>query len=163
MKILYLFSTIIVMSASTSKCSDAKKLDKKAPEIIGQAYLASANAEDVSGGFGYILYIPMRSEENMDILLDSVYFRNQIVKLDRISEDSNIVYMGQFDNFRKSNDDVIMSSNPLDEMANKPPNVPQKIPFRIDDDECLVSYKFKGGTRYFKIENIKERFFSENP
>lgn len=163
MKTIYLFSTLIMMSISASKCSEAKKMDKKAPSIIGEVYVEASNSEDVSGDSGYNLYIPMQSEENKDILLDSVYFRNQIVKLARISEDASILYVGKFDNFKKSNDDIIMSSNPLDEMANKPPSVPQRIPFKIEDDECIVSYKFKGGTRYFKIENIRERFSKDDP
>ncbi|MCK0114462.1 hypothetical protein [Gelidibacter sp. F63206] len=157
MKTLYLFSTIIMMSISASKCSEAKKMDKNAPSIIGEAYVESWTSEDGSGDSGYNLYIPMHSQENQDMLLDSVYFRNQIVKLDRKSEDSNILYVGVFKNFKKSNDDMIISSNPLDEMANKPPRVPQKIPFKIENTECIVSYKFKGDTRYFKIENIKEK------
>ena len=161
MKTIYLFSTIIMMSISASKCSEAKKMDKKPPSIIGDVYVESQSSEDGLGDAGFKLYIPMQSEENKDILLDSVYFRNQIVKLSRISEDANILYVGRFDNFKKSNDDIIMSSNPLDEMANKPPRVPRTIPFEIEDTECIVSYKFKGDTRYFKIENIKERSSQE--
>ncbi|RXJ52493.1 hypothetical protein [Gelidibacter gilvus] len=159
MKTLYLFSTIIIMAISVSSCSVAKKMDKKAPAIIGEVYVEPWTSEEDSGGSGYNLYIPMHSQENKDILLDSVYFRNQIVKLARISEDANILYVGRFGNLGKSNDDIIMSSNPLDEMANKPPRVPQSIPCQIEDTECIVSYKFKGDIRYFKIENIKERSF----
>ncbi|HUH27810.1 hypothetical protein [Gelidibacter sp.] len=157
MKTIYLFSTIIIMAISVSSCSVAKKMDKKAPAIIGDVYVEPWTTEEDSGGSGYNLYIPMQSEENKDILLDSVYYRNQIVKLSRISEDENVIYVGRFDNVKNSNDDIIISSNPLDEMANKPPRVPRTIPFEIEDTECIVSYKFKGDTRYFKIENIKDK------
>lgn len=157
MKTLYLFSTLIMMSLSASKCSDAKKMDKKAPSIIGEVYVESWTSEDESGDSGYNLYIPMNTQETQDILLDSVYFRNQIVKLDRKTEDANILYVGAFKNFKKSNDDMVMSSNPLDEMANKPPRIQKRIPFEIEDSEGIVSYKYKGDIRYFKIENIKER------
>lgn len=152
-----------MLSISASKCSDAKKMDKKAPSIIGEAYVESWTSEDASADSGYILYIPMHSEENKDILLDSVYFRNQIVKLDRKSEGSNTLYMGTFKNLSKSNGDIIMSSNPLEEMANKPPRIPTQIPFKIQDTECIVSYKYKGDIRYFKLENIQEKSSENEP
>lgn len=161
MKTLYLLSTLIMMSLSASKCSDAKKMDKKTPSIIGEVYVESWASDEALGDSGFHLFIPINSEEKRDILLDSVYFRNQIVKLDRKSEDSNTLYIGAFKNLNKSNDDIIISSNPLDEMANKPPRIPKQIPFEIKDSECIVSYKYKGDIRYFKIENIQERS-SEN-
>ncbi|MBO3096707.1 hypothetical protein J4051_00375 [Gelidibacter sp. DF109] len=163
MKTLYLFSTIIMMSLSASKCSDAKKMDKKAPSIIGEVYVEASNSEDLSGDSGYTLYIPMHTQEKQDIQLDSVYFRNQIVKLDRKTEGENILYVGDFKNFKKSNDDIIMSSNPLDEMANKPPRIQNRIPFEIEDSEGIVSYKYKGDIRYFKIENIQDRSTDNGP
>lgn len=143
------------MSLSTSKCSEGKKMDKKAPAIIGEAYTLAS--EDASDNFGYKLYIPVHSQEQRDLLLDSVYFRSQIEKLDRITDGSNILYVAEFKNFEESNADMIMSSNPLEEMANKPPKIQKRIPFEIEDNECIVSYKYKGDVRYFKIEHIQER------
>ncbi|MBA6151894.1 hypothetical protein [Gelidibacter maritimus] len=157
MKTLYLFSTIIMMSLSASKCSDAKKMDKNPPSIIGDVYVESQASEDASGDSGYNLYIPVHTQEKQDILLDSVYFRDQIVKLDRKTQGSKILYVGEFDDLKAANKDIIISSNPMEEMANTPPRVPQKLPFKLEDTECIVSYKFKGDTRYFKIENIKRR------
>ncbi|TXE08483.1 hypothetical protein ES711_08230 [Gelidibacter salicanalis] len=157
MKLLYMFSTLIVMSLTASKCSDAKKMDKKAPAILGDVYVESYTSEDNSGHTGYKLYIPMHSQETKDILLDSVYFRNQTVKLDRTTEGSNTLYTGEFRTHQKSNNDIIMSSNPMDEMANTPPNISKRIPFELEASEGIVSYKYKGDIRYFKIENIQDR------
>lgn len=156
MKTLSLASSFILMLFSATQCSEDHKLQKNAPLSIGEVYVESLTSADAAEDSGYTLYIPI-TENNSNITLDSVYFRKQIIKLARESDGSNTVYVGKFKNQIKSYDDVIMSSDPLEEMKNKPPSIPKKLPFDIEDTECIVSYEEKGETRYFKIDNIKKK------
>ena len=47
--------------------------------------------------------------------------------------------MGNFKDIQKK--DIIMSGNPEDEYGNEAPQLPKKMPFKLNDNECGVSYK----------------------
>ncbi|MBJ7879702.1 hypothetical protein [Gelidibacter salicanalis] len=157
MKTISLFSTIAMLLLSASKCSETQKLQKKAPLPIEDVYVENWTSQEASGHSGYTLYIPINSEDKSGITLDSVYFRNQTVKLIKTSTDLNTAYVGRFEIPKKSNPDIILSSDPLEEMQNKPPRIPTNIPFKLEPTEGIVSYKVNGETRYYKIEGIIEK------
>ena len=50
-----------------------------------------------------------------------------------------------------------MSSNRLTEYGNKVPNLLKTSPFQLNEDEYVVSYKFKNKVRYFKIDKILKK------
>ena len=35
--------------------------------------------------------------------------------------------------------------------------MPNRIPFELNDDECVISYFVGNKTKYFKLKNIEER------
>ncbi len=148
-KILCLLLLCLVM-LSFSQCTSAQKLSKKAPMSFGQAYYKSWVAGTREGGAGINLIIPYTNSNN--ILLDSVYFRGKSVKLVMASNGS--AYVGRFKKRDKSTYDVIMSNEPGAEYGNEVPDLPKPFPFKLENDECIVSYKMKGKTKYFRISNI---------
>lgn len=156
MKIVPLISTVVMMILSTSKCSENQKLQDAPPFAIGEVYVESWTSPEVANT-GFTLHIPIVGNDNSSIVLDSVYFRNQITKLVKESVGSNTVYIGKFEIPEKSNPDIIMSSDPLEEMKNKPPRIPKTIPYKLGQSEGIISYIVDGETRYFKIEDIIEK------
>ncbi len=163
MKILPFFSVIIMMFLGPSKCSEAQKIQKNPPLPLGEIYFETWASPIKSGGSGFNLFIPLNENNDSGIALDSVYFRNQYAKLVKKITDSSLVYIAQFDNPQRSNDDIIMSSDPLEEMKNVPPAVPKKMPFNLGPTEAMVSYQVDGEVQYFKIENIKEKASNKTP
>jgi hypothetical protein len=59
--------------------------------------------------------------------------------------------------FNTGNKDLIMSSDPVEEYANKLPQIPVKVPFEIKSNEALVVFKENNKKKYYKITGIKER------
>ncbi|MEZ4792929.1 MAG: hypothetical protein R2783_05565 [Gelidibacter sp.] len=137
-------------------CSTAQKLQKKAPITIENVYCQKWTAGVKGGGSGINLFIPVSAEMPQTIQLDSVYFRGKAAKLEK-TKAQNILYVGRLETNFNSKQNIIMSSDPNEEYGNEPPKLEKKIPFDLNDSECVVSFKEGGETKYFKIENITEK------
>lgn len=149
---IYAFLSFLTLM-SFSQCSTTQKLEKKLPMNFGEVYFQTWVAGTREGGAGINLFIPITKSSN--IQLDSVYFRGKRAKLKQGSDE--LAYVGRFKNRVKHNRDIIMSNEPGAEYGNKVPEVPEKIPFKLENDECVVSYVEEGKTKYFKISDIKSR------
>jgi len=139
--------------ASFSQCSSAKKLQKSAPLHLGQVYCQVWIAGIEGGGAGLNIFIPVKDNS---IILDSVYFRGQAAKLE-VKSQNEIIYIGRFISDFNKKKDIIMSNEPYAEYVNEMPEISQKIPFVLKDNECVISYKDGKTTKYFKVDNITEK------
>lgn len=156
MKTLSFLSVIVMMFLGPSKCTEDQKIQKNPPMSLGEVNVENLTLSTESDESGFNLYIPINDNPRA-FTLDSVYFRNQIVKLIKKTANSQTFYVGAFKNRLQSGDDIIMSSDPMEEMKNVPPAVPKKLPFKLADTEAIVSYQEDGKLKYFKIEHIKEK------
>ncbi len=138
---------------SFSKCGSTQKLSKLLPISIGEVYYQEWIAGVKGGGSGFNIYIPIESNPN-NIILDSVFFKGKQVKLEH---SNNSISIGRFKTSVNQKQDIIMSSNRLAEYGNKVPELTKKSPFNLNEDECVVSYKFKNKVRYFKIDKILKK------
>ena len=143
-----------VVMASFSQCSSSRSLQKKSPVELEQVYCQRWVAGVQGGGSGINIFIPVK---DLSVELDSVYFRGKAVQLE--IKPGETMYVGRFmSDFNKPKDpNVVMSSDPKAEYGNKLPELPQKIPFELKDDECVISYKDGKKTKYFKVENVVEK------
>lgn len=155
MKVIHHLSYFIIMlvfMASFSHCSSAQKLQKNAPVEFGDVYCQSWVAGVKEGGSGLNLFIPVT---DTSISLDSVFFRGKVAKLEFSQENS--LYIGRFKTEFNQPKDIILSSDPKEEYANKMLQKETLIPFDLKDDECVVSYKKENDINYYKISNIKQK------
>jgi len=150
--ISFLMIMLLVM-ASFSQCSSAKKIQQTAPLDLGQVYCQKWIAGIVGGGAGLNIFIPT---EDTSIELDSVYFRGKAVKLE-LKNQNEIIYIGRFISDFNTKKDLIMSNEPNAEFGNEMPKMAQKIPFELKDNECVISYKDGITTKYFKVDNVVEK------
>lgn len=118
------------------QCANTKQLRKEAPTEFEDAYFQKWNSGIKEGGSGINVFIKTK---DTSVILDSVYFRGKRTKL-QINANNSTLYVGQFRS--KANDD---SNNAL------------KIPFKLEDDECVISYFQDESVYYYKIMNIAER------
>ena len=89
--------------------------------------------------------------DNPKIKLDSIYFRNNVTKLNRTKNNS---FEGKHILNRKK--DLILDSNLKKEYGNQPPDLSEKIPFNLNLNEAIVSYNIKGKRFYKKIIGLNE-------
>jgi hypothetical protein len=143
-------SAIIIMSFS--QCSSAQ-FDKKAPVTITDAFYKNW-VGGIPGVKGVLITIKAKVPET-DIIFDSIYFNNKMVKLKSQLQNDELILTGNFTVSSKT-DHIIMHADPKEEFGNKPPNISNKIPFELQDNEAVISYFIKSKKRYYKLSNIKK-------
>jgi len=152
-KKIFGFLMLTVIMVSFSQCSSAQKLQKKPPTVFGEIYFQNWVAGVEGGGSGINLFIETLND---DIVLDSVYFRGQSAKFE-VKPANKLLYIGRFVSEFNKKEDMVVSSDLNQEYVNKAPEISNKNPFKLKEDECVVSYFEEGTVKYFKLENIKER------
>jgi len=137
---------------SFSQCSSAQ-FDKKAPVTITDTFYKNW-VGGVPGVTGILITIRAKVPKT-DILFDSIYFNNKMVKLKSEVQKNELILTGNFTVSSKT-DRIIMHANPKEEFGNKPPNISNKIPFELQDNEAVISYIINSRKRYYKLSNIKK-------
>ena len=147
----YLFlSVIAIVSLSFSQCASTHKLQETLPITIGQIYYQNWTSGIKGGGSGINLYIPIENKP-VNMVLDSVYFKNKRGKLEQLSDS---LYIARFTNNAIIKTDIIMSNDPYAEYGNTPPLRQQETPFELDDNECVLVYLEGDKYNYFKWSGI---------
>lgn len=136
-------------------CGNSKKSQKNGPIDLQQAFYTYTDKE-ASGPRRLELYLPVNAQIRPDVELDSVFFRGRGVPLEKLSGDS-LIYVARFSLSSGEKSDRIMSADPRDEYGNKPPVVLSKLPFELERDQAVITYKKDGETNYFKVVGIEER------
>ena len=62
--------------------------------------------------------------------------------------------VGNINTSKPRGDDLVLNADPKKEINNKLPET--KIPFELAKNEAIITYTFKGETKYFKLKNIKQ-------
>jgi len=130
---------VLIILITTIQCTSVPKLQKESPTTFKETYYQKWNAGIKEGGSGINVYL---ETINASILLDRIYFRGKMAKLQKMPNNS-LLYIGRFKS--KINDSIEDSK----QLSN--------WPFQIEDDECVVSYSVEKKVLYFKISNLKER------
>lgn len=151
-KIIGLFM-LTVITASFTQCSSAQKLQKKAPTTFGETYYKQWISGVAQGPSGLNVFIELKDDA---IQLDNVYFRGKVAKFE-VKPANKLLFIGRFINESTEKTDRIMNSNTTEEYGNKAPEVPLNIPFELAQDECVVSYKSNGKTKYYKLTNVVKK------
>ena len=156
------FITMLCLLTSVSQCSNAQKLEHC--ETLEQTKHCNKKRvqaiKDLEGSLS--IYIPLKEGSDKTIELDSVYFKGKSAKL-MFGTEEQMMFFARFVTNSKHTQDIILSSDMTEEHQNKLPNKQPKIPFELKPDECVISYKANGETKYYKISGIKEKRLKEVP
>lgn len=154
--------TLLFLSTSVTQCSSAQKLEQIAPLDIGEVYYQK-KAQAIKDIEDYLtIFIPIEGKQNDNIKLDSVYFKGRSAKL-MVTEKAPNVFYGRFVIKPQKAEDIILSSDIKEEHQNKVIMDNPNIPFELLPNQCVISYKQDGKTKYYKISNIKEKRLKDVP
>lgn len=145
-KIIHITVFILVIG-SFLQCATSMKLEKESPVKFIEAYTKSWMAGVKGGGSGNNIFIKTKPS---NIVLDTVYFRGKISKLEVKPQDSTL-FMGRFLFTSNTRKDLLISQ------TDKKESEMIDFPFTLKDNECVVSYMYKEKRNYYKIGNIIER------
>jgi len=137
-----------------TQCGSAQ-FDKNPPFTIYKAYY-----QDWFGGQpgskGTFVQIELSGAISKDIVFDSVFFKDKATKLELNKATSIQVLKGNFISISHKDRNIVMHSDPKEEMVNKVRGATIQNPFEISDNECVISYLIKKKKHYYKVENLKK-------
>jgi hypothetical protein len=146
MKNVYFIMSVIIATALFSSCAGNKELQERAPAKFDQAFYTTQNDT-------LRLSIPVIAIQTNRISLDSVYFHGKVGKLNLDNSKPGVYYA----DFNIAKSDLVMSSDPKDEFANKVPDISPTTPFKLENDEAVIVYSQNEAIKYYKITNIVQR------
>ena len=145
--------TGMVLAIAMIGCSSTIQLQKEAPAIFDDVYFQKWTSGIQEGGSGINLHITIR-HLNSQTSIDSVYFRGKGAAL-RTTQDQH--YLAEFKTAINQPNDIVMSVDISDEYGNQLPKTETKIPFELNEDECVISYLQDRKRFYYKITNLLEK------
>lgn len=155
---VYKFLSLLFVLITCTQCASSQQIDKTAPIQIKDAYFQKWISGIEGGGSGFMVYIEVK--EKTDVQLEYAYFKGKKIKLGHKA--NKLVYIGRYSVVSKR-PELIMSDNPKEEFKNQLPAVEEKIPFKLKENECMISYIKNGRKRFFKLQNITEREMEAYP
>ncbi len=152
---LYIFSFGLMFFGLTG-CANGKKLQEKPPVLLEPAYYTSWTGGVKGAASGFTLFIP--AETDPQVQLDSVYFRGRKAVIEKSGAEPDL-YVAYFKIHSEEGKptDVVMHVDPEKEYGNKPPQLPEKIPFELEEGEAVVKYTRNGKEKYFRIIGIQKK------
>ncbi|WP_438710583.1 hypothetical protein ACSTS3_17355 [Aquimarina muelleri] len=154
---VYKILSLLFVLITCTQCA-SQQIDKKNPVEIKEAYFQRWISGVEGGGSGLMVYIEIN--ENTDVQLEYAYFKGKKIKLGHKTNER--VYVGRYSVVSKR-PELIMSDNPKEEFKNKLPDVEEKIPFTLKENECMISYIKNGKKGFFKLDNIVEKEMEAYP
>lgn len=146
MKIL----SILVIIFTFSQCGGLK-LENNPPFKLKKASYSNwvGGQQGVSG-----TKIELELKETSTIVFDSIYFKKKSTKVEINTISGKTVLIGHFNTSKKQNRNLILDVNITKEIKNTFPKT-EKIPFELNNNDAILSYRVGDKIKYFKIENIK--------
>ena len=153
MKKFVIAITSVLIMVFFTQCGSAQ-FDKEAPFTIHKAYY-----QDWFGGQpgsrGALVTVEI-SRTAESIVFDSIFFNGKIKRLSNTVSDNKQLLIGNFPTTTLSDKNIIMHSDPKEEMANKLSDPILNYSFELADNACVISYIIKKKKRYYKVENLKK-------
>ncbi|WBU90734.1 hypothetical protein [Cellulophaga omnivescoria] len=150
--------SILVVLGMLSSCSSQKNLVDSAPFEIGKAYCQDWYGGKEESGAGVELKVPVANLDGYRV--NSIYFRGQQSYVKVINEEGQkFVVATMTAKTMVPPKDIIMHSDPKQELGNKPAakKLQKDFPFELAYDEAVLSY-YKGNViNYVKIKDIKHK------
>ena len=133
-----------IVNCKTSK-EPVLQFQSTAPLEITAPYYNSWVAGIEGGGSGINVFLPLK--ENGKIVIDSLHFRGEKSAV----ETRDKLIIGRFKHSTNQKKDIIMSSNPQDEYNNKRVLIRDTSPFKLTQNECVISYDLRFCPQYWRL------------
>lgn len=148
---------ILILGFSFTGCSSQKKLVENAPFEVGEATCQRWSGGRAESGSGILLQVPLLQDNMDEMKLQQAYFRGKIADVSLKSNDGSWFAEANFKNTNMGKPDMVMHADSKKEVGNAPPKLNEKIPFELQEDECVLSYLDGDKVKYFKLVGIKEK------
>ncbi|MDB4206701.1 hypothetical protein N9773_01885 [Flavobacteriaceae bacterium] len=138
-----------IFSCKTSK-KPILKFQSTAPFELVEPYYNAWVGGIESAGSGVNVFLPLK-EDLGSVKVDSIHFRGEksaVFKRDQL-------LIGRFKYSRAHPKKLNMSSNPHEEYGNTLPSKTDRSPFKLVNNQCVISYRVNDKRLYYKVLNLK--------
>lgn len=146
-----ILSSFLILTVFTNCASS--QFDKKPPFAVVEA--KHQEWKDDQGLKGTLVTIAFADKVDENIQFDSIYFDNKAAPIITALIDDKTVLSGKFKAFNIADKNIIMDIDPKKEFGNKPPTIQKKSPFKLEKNECVISYTLNNKKRYFKLDSLQ--------
>lgn len=151
---LALFISAIILLSISASCGTCKMekesfvLTQNTPFTVKSCYCQKWVSGIKEGGSGLNIYAII-NDISEGVTLKEFYFRGKSVD---VKTSKDLIFKGYYKN--DINKGVIMDNNSIIEAANTPPKI---SPFKLENNEAVLSYDYNNKVYYHKILNIEEK------
>lgn len=158
-KSIVINTIVVCMAVLCAQCASGSKMETMAPLQLLDAYFQKrvSGIEDGDSGFTVNLFV----EKRADLILKEIYFKGKKIELK--PQQNGSLYIGQYTNKKIVKKALIMSGDSKDEFKNEAPLIVEKIPFELEENECVIGYVRQGEKRYFKLGTLPEKEMEAYP
>lgn len=150
------FLSILTILVSFSQCASVK-FDEHPPfEITSAVYENWIGGQPGVSGIN----VKIHFSSNRVIEFDRIYFRNKVTKLRPRKAKLAKLIIGYFNTSIRQND-LVLDENPTKEMNNPIPEL-EKFPFKLKQNQAVISYKINEKIKYYKIKSLEKATY-KNP
>ena len=143
--------SILTMLFSFSQCSSTMFVSSP-PFTVEKAFYNNW-AGGQPGVSGIKLEIHLKDASN--VIFDALYFKGKKTKVEVRVVAGKSQLIGHFSTATRQNKDLILDIDSKNELDNTVPNL-EKFPFKLKENEAVLSYKKGDKILFFKIEDIDE-------
>lgn len=141
------FISIITIIIGFAMCKSLKLEENPPFKIISATYKNWVGGQQGVRGTN----VTIKFSSTKTIQFDSIYFDKKVAKLQTKNSNDNLL-MGYFNTSTRR--DLILDANPTKELKNTVPAI-KKFPFKLNENEAVISYKINGKIKYYKIKSLQ--------
>ena len=143
---------ILILALSFTQCA-SMKLESNPPFTVNTASYAHITG-GLPGNNTLNLMIEFTASKTIDF--KKVYFQDRVVSaVIEQKQDKNYIAARYKTSTGEDKKDLVLNADPEKEYGNTAKNK-EEIPFKLKENEAVVSYKVGDKIHYYKIENIKK-------
>ena len=150
MKIMKILSILVILFSFT-QCGSSVLIKNPTFKVEKVFYNHWVGGQPGVSGMKLEIHLKDASE----IIFDSLYFQGKITKVEVSQKEEFTQIIGHYSTSKRQKRDLILDADATKELENTVPNL-GGFPFKLKENEAMLSYKKENTTVYFKIENIKK-------
>lgn len=143
------YFTLFLLLLNLSSCANYTKESKEPFQITEASYNEWFGGQPGVSGIKVILVYKSKDSINFQ----NIFFANKSAEIIYKTKEDKKLLLGFIDTSKPSKE-LILDSNPVKEQNNPIPV--QLLPFKIKDNQAVVSYKINNQTHYFLIKELKK-------
>jgi hypothetical protein len=148
MKTIKIFAILITIQLLT-QCASAKFEENPPFAITSAIYNNWSGGQPGNSGIN----VTINYTSLYPVKFDSIYFLKKIMKLEHTKTKEKKIIIANFVSAVKQ--DITLDLNSSKEINNTVPEI-KKFPFKLNQNDAIISYILKGKTKYFKVKSIKK-------